>query len=129
MMGAYRKPKLSRYIKLNPSNIGLLLQEAKQKYRKLTVYWTKCWYLFLPLSLFTTTYACFAFLNCRVFSVFWENFSTEFLKIWNVTSDYLCRKYFRFLVWTWLDITTCKKKTVFTITSIYVISCLQLWKV
>ena len=48
----YRKPKLSRHIKLNSSNIASLLQEATQKYRTLTVYWTKCCYLFLPLFLF-----------------------------------------------------------------------------
>ena len=33
-----RKPKLSRHIKLNHTNISLLLQEAIQKYRKLTDY-------------------------------------------------------------------------------------------
>ena len=32
------KPKLSRHIKLNPTNIALLLQEATQKHRKLTDY-------------------------------------------------------------------------------------------
>ena len=40
-----RKPKLSWHIKLNHTNIALLLQEAKQKYRKLTDYRTKCCYL------------------------------------------------------------------------------------
>ena len=33
-----RKPKLSRHIKLNPTNIALLLQETTQKYQKLTDY-------------------------------------------------------------------------------------------
>ena len=33
-----RKPKLSRYIKLNHTNIALLLQEATQKCQRLTDY-------------------------------------------------------------------------------------------
>ena len=33
-----RKPKLSRDIKWNHTNIALLLQEATQKYQKLTDY-------------------------------------------------------------------------------------------
>ena len=40
-----RKPKLSRHIKVNHTNIALLFQEAKQKYRKLSDYRTKCCYL------------------------------------------------------------------------------------
>ena len=33
-----RKPKLSRHINWNHTNIALLLQEATQKYQKLTDY-------------------------------------------------------------------------------------------
>ena len=39
------------YIKLNHTNIALLLQEATQKYRKLADYRTKCCYLSLLFSL------------------------------------------------------------------------------
>ena len=42
----WRKLKLSRHIKLNETNIALLLQEAAQKYCRLTDYWTKSCYLF-----------------------------------------------------------------------------------
>ena len=63
------KPKLSRHIKLNHTNIALLLQEATQKYRKLTDYRTKCCYLSLLFSLLIATWASVAFLNGRVFSV------------------------------------------------------------
>ena len=64
-----RKPKLSRHIKLNDTNIALLLQEATWKYRKLTDYKTKDCYLSLLFSLLIATCASFAFLNSRVFSV------------------------------------------------------------
>ena len=57
------------HIKLNPTNIALLLQEATQKYRKITHYLTKRFYLSLPFSLFTTTCGSFAFLNGIVPSV------------------------------------------------------------
>ena len=69
-----RKPKLSRHIKLNHTNIALLLQEATQKYRKLTDYRTKCCYLSLLFSLLIATCASFAFLNGRVFSVLGHSF-------------------------------------------------------
>ena len=36
-----------------------------------------------------------------------------FLKISNVTTDYSCHKYCYFLVWKWLDITTCIKNRVY----------------
>ena len=45
-----RKP-ISRHIKLNHINIALLLQEARQRYRKLTDDWTKCCYLSLSALL------------------------------------------------------------------------------
>ena len=64
-----KKPKLSRHIKLNDTNIALLLQEATQKYRKLTDYKTKDCYLSLLFSVLIATCAYFAFLNGRVFSV------------------------------------------------------------
>ena len=48
----WRKPKLSRHIKLNHTNIALLLQEATQKYWKLTDYWTKSCYLSALLSVY-----------------------------------------------------------------------------
>ena len=41
----------SRHIKLSHTNIALLLQEATQKYHKLTDYWTKSCYLSLCPSL------------------------------------------------------------------------------
>ena len=64
-----KKPKLSRHIKLNDTNIALLLQEATQKYRELTDYKTKDCYLSLLFSVLIATCAYFAFLNGRVFSV------------------------------------------------------------
>ena len=74
-MGLFlRKPKLSRHIKLNHTNIALLLQEATQKYQKLTDYRTKCCYLSLLFSLLIATCASFAFLNGRVFSVLGHSF-------------------------------------------------------
>ena len=51
------KHKLSRHIKLNHTNIALLLQEATQKYRKLRDYRTKWWYLSLLFSLLIVTCA------------------------------------------------------------------------
>ena len=56
-------------LKLDHTNIALLLQEATQKYRKLTDYRTKCCYLSLLFSLLIATCTSFAFLNGRVFSV------------------------------------------------------------
>ena len=73
----YRKPKLSRQIKLNHTNIALFLQEATQKYRKLTDYWRKCCYLSLPFPLLTVTCASFAFLNSSFFSS-WTQYSANF---------------------------------------------------
>ena len=57
---------LSRHIKLNHTNIELLLQEAKQKYQKLTDYRTKCCCLSLLFLLLIATCASFAFLNGRL---------------------------------------------------------------
>ena len=59
-----RKPKLSRHIKLNPTNIALLLQEARQKYRKLTDYKTKS---YSPLCLLRFVLSV-DFLKGRAFS-------------------------------------------------------------
>ena len=68
----------SRHIKLSHTNIALLLQEATQKYHKLTNYWTKSCYLSLPFSLFTTVCASFVFLA-----------GFQFFQIFNVvTSDH-----------------------------------------
>ena len=50
------------------------MQEATQKYRKLTDYRTKCCYLSLLFSLLIATCASFAFLNGRVFSVLGHSF-------------------------------------------------------
>ena len=57
----------SRHIKLSHTNIALLLQEATQKYHKLTDYWRKSCYLSLPFSLFTMACASFAFLAAQFF--------------------------------------------------------------
>ena len=65
---------LSRHIKLNHTIIALLLQEATQKYWKLTDYRRKCCYLSLLISLHTATCASFIFLNSRVFSVLGHSF-------------------------------------------------------
>ena len=108
--------KLSRHIILNHTNISLLLQEAIQKYWKLTDYWTKSCSLFAFLCLLWLVLPV-AFLNSRIL---------------NVTSDHSCHIYFRFLVENgFLQVKPARchclhKKTVFTITSIYIISCLQL---
>ena len=50
------------------------MQEATQKYRKLTDYRTKCCYLSPLFSLVTVTCTSFAFLNGRVFSVLGHSF-------------------------------------------------------
>ena len=42
-------------------------QEIKNQ--KLTIYWIKCWYLFLPFILITATRAFFASIKGRVFSL------------------------------------------------------------
>ena len=63
-------PNYPKHIKLNHTSIALLLQEATQKYQKLTYYWTKSCYLSLPFSLFTTTCASFAFLAVEFFQFF-----------------------------------------------------------
>ena len=55
----------SRFIKLNPTNIALLLQEATQKYGKLIIEQAVISLLF---SLSTGACASFALLNGRVFS-------------------------------------------------------------
>ena len=85
--------------------------------------------MLLSLSAIFSVYCdlCFLRLSQRQSSFFssWTQFTTEFLKILNVASGHSCRKYFRFLVWKWLDITTCIK-TAFTITSVFVVSRLQL---
>ena len=60
-------------IKLNHANIALLLQEATQKYWKLTDYWTKSCCLSLPFSLFTVA--------CAVYS-------GKLRRILNVTGDH-----------------------------------------
>ena len=78
-----KKPKLSRHIKLNDTNIALLLQEATQKYRELTDYKTKDCYLSLcsslcllrlALTLPSSTVGYFQFLDT----------------VLNVTSDHSC---------------------------------------
>ena len=66
------KPKLSRHIKLNYTNIALLLQEATQKYWKLR---RKCCYLPLPFSLLTAACSSFAFLDGKVFFSSWTQYS------------------------------------------------------
>ena len=101
------------------------MQEATQKYRKLTDYWTKCCYLSLPFSLLTATYGSFAFLNCRAFSVLGHSTS----QILNVTSDLLCHIYIYIVLFPSLKMAFSKlclakyhclhKKTMFTGTSIY----------
>ena len=106
--------QLSRHIKLNHTNIALLLQEVTQTYRKLTNYRTKCCYLSLLLSLLLATCTSFAFLNGRVFSVLGHN--------WYVTSDHSCCIQFHFLLRKYLslssaqlNITACiKNHTYFT---------------
>ena len=50
------------------------MQEATQKYRKLTDYRTKCCYLSLLFSLLIAICPSFAFLNGRVFSVLGHSF-------------------------------------------------------
>ena len=64
-MQLYRKPELSRHIKLNHTNIALLLQEVTQKYQKLTDYWTKSCYLsaLLVISLCLLAAEFFQFLR------------------------------------------------------------------
>ena len=81
------KPKLSRHIKLNHTNITLLLlQEATQRYQKLTDYLTKCCYLFALLSAYCDLrFLCF--LSGRVFSVLGHSIP----QILNVTGDHSCR--------------------------------------
>ena len=56
----------SRFIKLNPTNIALLLQEATQKYGKLIIEQNAV--ISLLFSLSTGACASFPLLNGRVFS-------------------------------------------------------------
>ena len=69
-----RNPNFQGIIKMNHTNIGLLLKETTQKYRKLTDHSTKCCYLSLLFSLLIATCASFAFLNGRVFLVLGHSF-------------------------------------------------------
>ena len=62
-----KERKFSSFIKLNPTNIALLLQEATQKYGKLIIEQNTA--IFLLFSLSTATCASFAFLNSSFFSV------------------------------------------------------------
>ena len=83
-----RKPKPSRHIRLNPTNIALLLQGATQKYWKLTNYWTKSCFLLLPSS--TTQYSAnFKFhKQWRLYSfIFW--FENGFLQVKPARYHYL----------------------------------------
>ena len=61
-----KETQTSRFIKLNPTNIALLLQEATQKYEKLIIEQNAV--ISLLFSLSTATCASFALLNGRVFS-------------------------------------------------------------
>ena len=109
---------------MNPTNIAFLLQKATQKYQKLTFYWLKCCYLFLPSSF--TNKLCF---NSRVFSVLGHS------TLWNsnVTSDHSCRKYWfpkgflQILISSQISIFAWN--TVFAITLVYPILCFPIWKV
>ena len=92
-----RKPKLSRHDKLNPANIALS-QEETQKQRKLSLMIK----MLLPLSAVFSVYCylcSFRLSQWQSFFSAWTQYCMELLKILNVTSDHLCHKYFRFLVW------------------------------
>ena len=77
-----RKPKLSRHIKLNHTNTALLLQDATQKYRKLTDYRTKCCYLSLLFSLLIVI--CIP--SPSSMAGYFQSLDT----LLNITSDHLC---------------------------------------
>ena len=47
-----KETKYWRHIKLNPTNVALLLEETTQKYQKLTDYWKKSSSLFSVLSVY-----------------------------------------------------------------------------
>ena len=96
-------------VKLNPINIALLLQEATQQY------WERIIEQNVVITMFTATWASFAFLSSRVFSVSWTQYSAKIRQILSVTSDHHCRKQFRFLVWKCFfpNYTTCIKIRVY----------------
>ena len=111
--GYLKETQTLKVVKLSPSNIALLLQQATQKYGKLKVYWT------MLLSLLSLLFLCLLLLvlpapfSTAEFFSSWRHSSAESLKILNVTSDHSCHKYFLFLVWKWLEITTCIKNRVY----------------
>ena len=82
----------SRHIKLSHTNIALLLQEATQKYHKLTDYWTKSCYLSLPFSV----YCGLRFLRLPSRRVFFSVLQTSQVIIREIYS-------FVFLVWKWFS--------------------------
>ena len=117
------KPKLSRHIKLNPTNIALLLQEATQKYWKLTDYRTK----FCPLFALLSVYCDLRFLSPSSTVEFFSFLGQSTSGILNAKSDHSCRV----VLWFengFLQIKPARYHclSMFTITSIYVISCLRL---
>ena len=97
------------------------MQETTRKYQQLTDYWTKCCYLSLHFSLFTAACASFAFLSGTVFSVFGHRYSAKL----NATSDHSRGTWF-FSKLSLAKYHFLHKKPVFTVISIYFISCLQL---
>ena len=46
------------------------------------IYWTRCWCLSLPFSLFTATCVSFTFLSSRVFSVLGQSTPRNYVEFW-----------------------------------------------
>ena len=71
----------SSMIKLNPTSLHYY-RGKQYKNGKLTVYLTKCCYLFLPFSLFIVGWTSFTFINGRVFPVLGNSTSRNYVKFW-----------------------------------------------
>ena len=110
-----KETKLSRPIKLNPTTIALILQEATQKYQKLTDYWTKSCSVFALLSV----YCNLCFLSPSSRAEFFHFLNTIMRGFW--TSQVIIRTAYSFVFWfensfpklSQLDITACIKNCVY----------------
>ena len=82
MTNSNLKPKLSRHIKLNHTNIALLLQEATQKYKQILSKILLSLSFSLCFSLFTATCVSFAFFSGRVFVILGHSTLQNYIKSW-----------------------------------------------
>ena len=101
-----REPNFSRHIKLNPTNIALLLQRQHKVIENRLL--NK---MLLSVSVLLSVYCDLRFLRLRQrqsFSSSCTHYSAKLRRFLNSTSDHSCRIYFRFL-----NITACIKNRVY----------------